>query len=261
MRRLTFLIAFAVAASSCAGGEVVGTTTTPEPAPSTTTQLPEPRVVATERDLYHGLDESSLPEGMTLVAMTRGAIDVFARPGDTEATMTLPAETLLGTTTVLTVLEGPVGGWARVMLPIRPNGSAGWIEIAETDLFVVEGRIVVDLSDRELTVYRGNKVVLKSAVAVGTSRNPTPTGNFFVTDNVTMTNPSSPWGPNALGLSGRSDTISEYNGGDGIIGIHGTNRPGSIGNAASLGCVRLPNDVITLIHDLIPIGTPVEIRA
>jgi lipoprotein-anchoring transpeptidase ErfK/SrfK len=76
-----------------------------------------------------------------------------------------------------------------------------------------------------------------------------------------MVDPNSPWGPHALGLSGRSDSISEYNGGDGIIGIHGTNRPASIGEAASLGCVRLPNDVITLIHQMVPIGTPVEIRA
>jgi lipoprotein-anchoring transpeptidase ErfK/SrfK len=70
-----------------------------------------------------------------------------------------------------------------------------------------------------------------------------------------------PWGPAALGLSARSDTITEFNGGDGIVGIHGTNRPGSIGQAASLGCIRLPNDVILQLHELVPIGTPVEIRA
>jgi lipoprotein-anchoring transpeptidase ErfK/SrfK len=120
---------------------------------------------------------------------------------------------------------------------------------------------VVDLSDRELTYYKGGEEVLTSVVAIGTSRNPTPTGHFYITDNVTMANPNSPWGPHAFGLSARSDTITEYNGGDGIVGIHGTNRPGSIGNAASLGCVRLPNDVITHLHELIAIGTPVEIRA
>jgi len=69
------------------------------------------------------------------------------------------------------------------------------------------------------------------------------------------------WGPHALGLSARSDTITEYKGGDGIIGIHGTNRPGSIGEAASLGCVRVPNEVIALLHDLVAVGTPVEIGA
>jgi lipoprotein-anchoring transpeptidase ErfK/SrfK len=100
-----------------------------------------------------------------------------------------------------------------------------------------------------------------TTVAVGSSHDPTPTGSFFITDTVTLADPNSPWGPHAFGLSARSETISEYNGGDGIIGIHGTDQPGSIGNAASLGCVRVPNDVITELHDVIPIGTPVEINA
>jgi lipoprotein-anchoring transpeptidase ErfK/SrfK len=64
-----------------------------------------------------------------------------------------------------------------------------------------------------------------------------------------------------LGLSARSDTVTEFNGGDGIIGIHGTNNPGSIGHAASLGCVRVPNEVITEIASLVPLGTPVLISS
>lgn len=260
MRRTILLMMSAIALVSCGGAKIVDTTTPWPPATSTTTSALEGHQAAA-KPIYQGLKQAALPDGMTLVAMARGEIDVFADPEDPTAMVTLPAETLLGTTTVLTVVAGPVDGWAQVMLPIRPNGSVGWIEIDKTDLFVVEGRIVVDISDRELTVYRGDQVILTSPVAVGSSRNPTPMGSFFVTDSVTMTDPSSPWGPNALGLSGRSETISEYNGGDGIIGIHGTNRPESIGNAASLGCVRLPNDVIARIHQLIPIGTPVVIQA
>lgn len=225
---------------------------------TTTTAVPEP---GPERPMYQGLEPSVLPEGMTLVAMAKGETVVYADPDDSEPMVTLPETTILGTTTVLTVLEGPTDGWVRVMLPVRPNGSEGWIQVEQADLFVVEGRVVVDLSDRTITVYRGENVVLTSEVAIGTDRNPTPMGLFFVTDSVTITDPGSPWGPNALGLSARSDTITEFNGGDGIIGIHGTNRPGSIGNAASLGCVRLPNDVIPLVHALVPIGTPVEIIA
>jgi lipoprotein-anchoring transpeptidase ErfK/SrfK len=186
---------------------------------------------------------------------------VYATPEDAEPMMLLPATTILETVTVVTIVEGPIDGWARVMLPVRPNGSEGWVKNSDIEIYVVAGRLLVDLSEKTLTYYRGGEVVLTSTVAVGTGRNPTPTGHFFVTDNVTLTDPNSPWGPHALGLSGRSDTITEYNGGDGIIGIHGTNRPDSIGQAASLGCVRLPNDVITAIHQMVPIGTPVEIRA
>lgn len=213
------------------------------------------------RVTYPGIDPADIPEDTALVGMSNGELDVYATPEDSEPTLTLPATTILETVTVVTIVEGPVDGWARVMLPVRPNGSEGWVRTADIEIYVVEGRLLVDLSEKTLTYYRGGEVILTSTVAVGTGRNPTPTGHFFVTDNVTMANPNSPWGPHALGLSGRSDTITEYNGGDGIIGIHGTNRPDSIGQAASLGCVRLPNDVITAIHQMVPIGTPVEIRA
>ena len=103
--------------------------------------------------------------------------------------------------------------------------------------------------------------MLTTEIGVGSSQNPTPTGRFFVTDTVTMADPNSAWGPHALGLSARSDTITEYNGGDGIIGIHGTNSPWSIGRASSLGCIRVPNDVITRLHEMVRLGTPVEIAA
>jgi hypothetical protein len=228
------------------------TTTTMEPTTTTTTVAPV---------YFDGLDASALPADTTLVALSRGELEVYAEPGDAEVMMTLPDTTILGTATVVTVIGSPEDGWLRVMLPVRPNGSEGWVAERDVDLFMVEGRMVIDLSDRRLTFYRDGEEVMSSSVAIGTSRNPTPTGQFYVTDNVTLSDPTSPWGPHALGLSGRSDTITEYNGGDGIIGIHGTNRPGSIGNAASLGCVRLPNDVITALHEHIAIGTPVEIRA
>ncbi len=226
----------------------------PAPAPA------EPEHDSEPDNLYQGF-EATTESHPTLVAMTRGEIDVYEHPGDDEPAHTLPGTTIMGTATVLTAVGEPDGGWLEVMLPGRPNGRTGWIQTAAVDLYPVSDRIVVDLSDRELTYYSGGTPVLTATVAVGTSRNPTPTGVFFVTDSVTLESVDSPWGPAALGLSGRSDTITEFNGGDGIIGIHGTNRPDSIGQAASLGCVRLPNDLITQLHELVSLGTPVEIRA
>ena len=175
--------------------------------------------------------------------------------------ITMPHTTILGTVTVLEVVEGPVEGWARVRLPVRPNGTEGWVEADDLMLYVVDSQVEINLSNRTLTYYEDGEEVLTTSVAVGSQRNPTPIGDFFVTDSVTLSNPGSAWGPHAFGISARSDTITEYNGGDGIIGIHGTNRPGSIGNAASLGCVRVPNDVITALHQMVPIGTPVKITA
>jgi hypothetical protein len=258
MRTFVSILALAVLASGC-GVETAETTTT---TPTSTTILATTTSVPLEaRATFPGIDTAELPEDTVLVGMVKGELDVYATPEDAEQMMLLPATTILETVTVVTIVEGPIDGWARVMLPVRPNGSEGWVKTSDIEIYVVAGRLLVDLSEKTLTYYRGGEVVLTSTVAVGTGRNPTPTGHFFVTDNVTMADPNSPWGPHALGLSGRSDTITEYNGGDGIIGIHGTNRPDSIGQAASLGCVRLPNDVITAIHQMVPIGTPVEIRA
>lgn len=232
-----------------------------EPASTTTIAVTTtaPEVVEVALPTYRGFAATHPHEG-TLVAILGEEIPVYGSPHDAEPKLTAPRTTVLGTTTVLTTTGPPEGGWVEVMLPMRPNGSTGWVPVSEIALYVVDGRIEVDLSDRELVYFLDGREVLRSAVAVGTARNPTPPGAYFVTDNITITRSSGPWGPAALGLSARSDTITEFNGGDGIIGIHGTNRPGSIGQAASLGCVRLPNDVILELAAMVPIGTPVEIR-
>jgi lipoprotein-anchoring transpeptidase ErfK/SrfK len=162
---------------------------------------------------------------------------------------------------VVALLDDPAEGWAEVRLPVRPNGTTGWIRTDQVDLFVVSGRILVDLSDRSLVYYQSGEAVFSTEIGIGSAHSPTPTGHYYVTDSVTLTREGTPWGPHALGLSARSDRITSFKGGDGIIGIHGTSTPASIGGAVSMGCVRLDNDMITRLHALVPLGTPVEIRA
>ena len=159
------------------------------------------------------------------------------------------------------VETGPVDGWVEVSLPVRPNGSTGWVRAGSLDLQVLDHRIFVDLSEHRLRLERDNEVVLETEIAIGSPTNPTPTGHYFVTDVIQLSDPNGPWGPFALGLSAFSDTISEFNGGDGIIGIHGTNRPATIGQPVSLGCVRVPNEVAAKLAELVELGAPVEITA
>ena len=258
----TFALWFAVTA--CGGAAATQSAPVPAPAaPSTTTTTAALSTTTSTvvPEVGDELNTDTLPDGASLVFRASEPVDVYADPNDDEPTLTLEHTTILGTVTVLAVLEGPEDGWVRVMLPVRPNGSEGWVELGEMTLSLVNGHLLIDVSDRTMTYYENGDEVLTTTVAVGSPRNPTPIGSFFITDNVTLADPNSPWGPHAFGLSARSETITEYNGGDGIIGIHGTNRPGSIGNAASLGCVRVPNEVIAQLHEIIPIGTPVEIRA
>jgi hypothetical protein len=280
MRRLVSLAIAFLAVAACGGGlltdattpaprspsSTTAPTTTPAPVSSTTTAAPvtvttAPATVASEAGPLELLTTDLIGPSGTLVARASDEVDVYERPGDLEPARILEATTIVGTPTVLAVLEGPAQGWARVLVPGRPSGAQGWVETGDMSLFVVHGELLVDLSDKTLRYLENGVEIVSTMVAIGSDRNPTPTGSFFVTDNVTLANPDSPWGPHALGLSARSETITEYNGGDGIIGIHGTDQPESIGDAVSLGCVRVPNEVITRLHELVEVGTPVTITA
>ena len=52
--------------------------------------------------------------------------------------------------------------------------------------------------------------------------------------------------------------VARLNLGDGYA-LHGTNRPETIGQSVSHGCVRLRNEDIQQLHSMVPIGTPVYI--
>ena len=119
--------------------------------------------------------------------------------------------------------------------------------------------INVDLAARTLTVLEDGEPVIETPIAIGAPGSPTPTGTFPVIDRLQAPNPDGEYGPISLGLGGFSDTYSEFAGGNGQIGIHGTNDPSSIGQAVSHGCVRVPNEVTLQLGELIPLGTPVTI--
>jgi lipoprotein-anchoring transpeptidase ErfK/SrfK len=187
-------------------------------------------------------------------------LDVFGAPGDPEPSRVLPAKTILGTPTVVLVTGGS-DAWLEVLVPGRPNGETGWIRAIDVERYEVRRQAVIDLTTRTLQVLEGERVIFETQVGIGGPSSPTPTGSFFITDAVRITAPTGAWGPYAFGLSARSDTVTEFNGGDGIIGIHGTNRPTSIGEAQSLGCVRLDNEVMLELAELLSVGSPVTIKA
>jgi hypothetical protein len=256
-RALTVLIGLLVAAC---GGQSIEPSTAEATSPTTTSTAPGTTRTTPPGPVWEGF-EATVTEDPTLAAYALGPLEVYESPSDPEPWLTLDETTILETETVVGVLSAPEDGWVEVMLPIRPNGSTGWVRSENVALYVVDGEIVVDLSDRQLTYLVNGVEVATTDVGIGSDHNQTPTGQFFVTDNVTLADPNSPWGPHALGISARSDTITDFNGGDGIIGIHGTNNPASIGGSISLGCVRVPNDMITLLHRMVPLGTRVTVQA
>jgi lipoprotein-anchoring transpeptidase ErfK/SrfK len=149
--------------------------------------------------------------------------------------------------------------WLRVLLPLRPNGAEGWVRAADVRLTRHRYAVRVDLSERQLTGFRGANVILRRSVAIGLPQSPTPTGLFYTTVEVRASDPTGPYGPLAIGLSGFSEVYSEFNGGNGQIAIHGTNAPQLIGQPASSGCVRVRNKLVLRLAESLPLGTPVRI--
>ncbi len=196
---------------------------------------------------------------VTLVARPGTDTEVFAAPGDDAPSVVLPARSEFGSPLVLVVVDDRTPGWLEVQLPIRPNGSTGWIHADGVEQRSVTLAVHVDLAARRLVVTDEGRVVVDTPVAVGAGGTPTPTGTFFVVDKLETGRPDGPYGPFAFGLSAHSDVLTEFAGGDGQVGIHGTADPSSIGNAVSNGCVRVPNEVAVLLDGLLPLGTPVTV--
>lgn len=194
----------------------------------------------------------------TPVARSKVAdLPIYAGATDSASARTLRNPTEFGSPLTLLVVDTE-GDALRVALPLRPNGSVGWVHASDVEVGTVDDRIDVDLVARRLTWTRGGNPLMDHAVAVGAPSSPTPRGRFFVTD-VVDEDPSGPYGPRAIALSAYSDTFRSSNG-DYRIAIHGTNRPDSVGQSVSEGCARLPNDLVTKIAAGVSLGTPVTIH-
>ena len=148
--------------------------------------------------------------------------------------------------------------WYQVLLPLRPNGSSAWVRDRDVKVREREDRLEVDLSDRTLRRYRGDDLVEKFHIGIGTEQYPTTKGQFYVFIKVPYDNPNQAYGIMALGLSGFSRVITDWPGG-GRIAVHGTPYASNRGEAVSHGCVRVYNSDMEHLTDL-PLGTPVEIH-
>jgi len=121
-------------------------------------------------------------------------------------------------------------------------------------------QIIVSVPDRKLAVLENGVVLRTFSVAVGAAVSPSPTGEFAIVNRLTEptyyhagvvipAGPGNPLGPRWVGLNKPG------------YGIHGTNAPGSIGKAASHGCIRLRNRDIVQLFTMVSVGDTVEIRA
>jgi hypothetical protein len=106
--------------------------------------------------------------------------------------------------------------------------------------------IFIEIEDKTLYLLDGNECVKEYRIASGKSGLPSPLGRWTIVEK-------GDWGE---GFGGR------WLGLDvpwGKYGIHGTKESGSIGSAASHGCIRMFNDDVAELYSLVPIGTEVVI--
>lgn len=254
---LVLLAALALGACSSAGG--TGTATGDTVATGAPGNGGDPPAVQITTDAPDPGAKPAVTGGASTNVQAKGDLKVYASPdAKAKVATTLKAKTGLGSKTTLLVLDQR-DGWFHVSLPTRPNGSTGWVKAADVNVRHNDVSVQVDLGARKLTVFRGDSAAVESPIAVGEADTPTPSGSFYVTDFLQTPDAKGAYGPFAFGLSGHSPTLTEFAGGDGQIGIHGTNDPSSIGKAVSHGCVRLPNDVVAVLANLVPLGTPVTI--
>lgn len=144
-----------------------------------------------------------------------------------------------------------------VVMDLATNAAAQ--TAASTAVSKARRQVLVSIPDRKLAVLENGVVLRTFAVSVGAAASPSPTGKFQIVNR--LANPTyyhagvvipagkqNPLGPRWVGLSKQG------------YGIHGTSAPGSIGKAASHGCIRLRNRDVVEFATLVNVGDTVEIR-
>lgn len=265
LRRLTtlsaFLVALALALAGCGGDS--GSATLGKSVSTT-----GPAVTATpSTDLSY----------FATVKPAVTKVDVFDSPSAKTPSRELdnpwlydPAVPTSKVPQVFLVTKQRADGWVQVLLPVRPNGSTGWLRASDVTLAANPYRIAVKLGDHTITVNKGSEVVYTGPVAVGATDpplpdvgkpTPTPTGKYYLRVLLQAPDPNTVYGPYAYGLSSHSDALTTFEGGDAEVGIHGNNDASVLGKNATHGCIRMDNDAITMLTKLLPLGTPVTVSA
>ena len=199
-----------------------------------------------------------LSPGESLIAVAKhSSIGVRTRPAG-PVRWRLGNPNASGAPLIFLVLARSGGGWT-VRVPARPNGATGWVDDRDVDLQVDPYALRASLRRHTLAVYKEGRRVHVFPIGVGRPSAPTPTGTFYLTELLEAANPDGPYGPFAYGTSAFSDVFSEFEGGPGQIGVHGTNDPSSVGRNVSHGCIRMQTQDIRALARMIPAGTPITI--
>lgn len=107
-------------------------------------------------------------------------------------------------------------------------------------------KIFIDLVLCKLQLQEEGKVIKVYPVAVGAKKTPSPVGIYSITNKAH-------WG-GAFGTRWMQLSVPW-----GTYGIHGTNRPASIGQPVSHGCIRMQNRDVEEVYKQVDVDTPVHV--
>jgi lipoprotein-anchoring transpeptidase ErfK/SrfK len=198
------------------------------------------------------LDPGPLAATDGAVVHPRREIMVYAVPGGAPIARLGPQQ--IGDTWLPVIAQQP--GWVEVLLPSRPNSSAGWVTETALDRAVTPYLIRVHLRSLSMELFEGGQRLGNWTVGIGKQSAPTPTGRTFLLGSFSDT--AQRYSPVILPLGTHSRTLDSFGGGPGTVAIHTWPTANVFGTRSSDGCIRVPADAL---HQLIkvPLGTLVLI--
>lgn len=203
--------------------------------------LEEPRMV--------GEHVQDLQEGLAVAGHYSGPVDGVFGPGTDRAVRAFQASAGLPQDGIVDMAVWMALG--RTCEPImaaslKPSGD---IIVADPNPSRTPWRaMLIDTSNLTLTLLENGKPVSQFRVGVGKSSTPTPLGYFRVTEKAAW---AGGFGTRWMGLDVPW----------GKYGIHGTNKPWTVGQRKSGGCVRMLNRDVEKLYAVVEVGMPVIITA
>ena len=124
-------------------------------------------------------------------------------------------------------------------------------------------RLEIRLSERRVYVYEDDAAIANYPIAIGKAGWETPTGDFAVLEKLKDPAWQHPFKPlvippgpqNPLG----SRWIGFWTDGNNYIGFHGTPNTASVGRSASHGCIRMFDQDVQKLFEVVQVGTPVTV--
>ena len=150
-----------------------------------------------------------------------------------------------------------------IVTPAKTPGAK--TTAATTNTKTMATKLLLNLKERRVYAYNEDKVLMSFPVAIGKKGWETPTGNFKVTQMIKDPVWQNPWNGKIVPASPKGPIgerwIGFWSDGKNTIGFHGTPTVKSLGTAASHGCVRMRNEDVKVLFEVVTPGLPVVVVA